>query len=185
MSSRPARDERMLTTRSDRPLVIGRLTADSLPEVLEIERASYRAPWSVSMFTLELAKPQAISLGAWISGHLGGYAVAAPYDGVWHLLNLAVAPARRRDGVGWALLGELVRRLEEAAILTSGQVRMTLEVRRSNVGAQELYRRAGFLEAGVRPRYYGDNGEDALILWRTPATLRGRLDDVPGAGATR
>jgi [ribosomal protein S18]-alanine N-acetyltransferase len=53
-------------------------------------------------------------------------------------------------------------------------------VRRSNDGAIALYERFGFRSAGVRRRYYQDNGEDALVMWRTPATLRGTLDDVPG-----
>jgi ribosomal-protein-alanine N-acetyltransferase len=57
---------------------------------------------------------------------------------------------------------------------------LTLEVRRSNASAIRLYERFGFRSAGVRRRYYQDNGEDALVMWRTPATLRGTLDDVPG-----
>ena len=51
---------------------------------------------------------------------------------------------------------------------------------RSNAGAITLYERFGFRSAGVRRRYYQDNGEDAIVMWRTPATLRGTLDDVPG-----
>jgi ribosomal-protein-alanine N-acetyltransferase len=58
--------------------------------------------------------------------------------------------------------------------------RLTLEVRRSNHVAIRLYERDGFRAAGTRRRYYQDNGEDALIMWRTPATLTGTLDDVPG-----
>jgi len=57
----------------------------------------------------------------------------------------------------------------------------TLEVRTSNRGAIALYERFGFLTAGIRRRYYQDNGEDALIMWRTPSTLQGRTDDVPAA----
>ena len=53
-------------------------------------------------------------------------------------------------------------------------------MRRSNDGAIALYEQFGFRSAGVRRRYYQDNGEDALVMWRTPATLRGTLDDVPG-----
>ena len=53
-------------------------------------------------------------------------------------------------------------------------------MRRSNAGAIALYERFGFRSAGVRRRYYQDNGEDAIVMWRTPATLRGTLDDVPG-----
>ena len=52
----------------------------------------------------------------------------------------------------------------------------------SNHGAITLYERFGFLVAGRRKRYYQDNGEDALLMWRTPATLEGRLDDIPAAG---
>ena len=61
------------------------------------------------------------------------------------------------------------------------RTRFTLEVRRSNAGAIVLYERFGFKVAGLRRRYYQDNGEDAFVMWRTPATLEGRLDDVPNA----
>jgi ribosomal-protein-alanine N-acetyltransferase len=57
----------------------------------------------------------------------------------------------------------------------------TLEVRRSNQGAYQLYERLGFKGAGIRRRYYADNGEDAIVMWRTPGTRRGALDDVPNA----
>jgi ribosomal-protein-alanine N-acetyltransferase len=60
--------------------------------------------------------------------------------------------------------------------------RFTLEVRRSNDVAIHLYEREGFRAAGLRRRYYQDNGEDALVMWRTPATLAGTLDDVPNPG---
>ena len=59
---------------------------------------------------------------------------------------------------------------------------ITLEVRRSNQPAIRLYEREGFRAAGLRRRYYQDNGEDALVMWRTPATLAGHLDDVPNPG---
>ena len=59
---------------------------------------------------------------------------------------------------------------------------LTLEVRRSNHGGIALYDGFGFLAAGTRRRYYQDNGEDALIMWRTPATLNGSLADIPAAG---
>jgi ribosomal-protein-alanine N-acetyltransferase len=60
--------------------------------------------------------------------------------------------------------------------------RFTLEVRRSNAVAIHLYEREGFRAAGMRRRYYQDNGEDALVMWRTPATLAGSLMDVPNPG---
>jgi ribosomal-protein-alanine N-acetyltransferase len=89
-------------------------------------------------------------------------------------MNVAVGPEDRRKGTGRALLTALLERLEDDA-------QITLEVRRTNAGAIALYESFGFRAAGVRRRYYQDNGEDALILWRTPGTLRGTLDDVPAA----
>ncbi len=74
------------------------------------------------------------------------------------------------------LLDDLLERIPDPA------AQFTLEVRQSNVAGLCLYERFGFLIAGVRRRYYQDNGEDAYIMWRTPATLEGRLDDVPNAG---
>ena len=78
-------------------------------------------------------------------------------------------------GIAWALLAELYARAGNE------RAQFTLEVRRSNQGAIDLYHRDGFRTAGLRRRYYQDNGEDALIMWRTAATLEGRLDDVPAA----
>jgi ribosomal-protein-alanine N-acetyltransferase len=91
-------------------------------------------------------------------------------------MNVAVDPDRRRNGIATALITALLREVSER------DSQVTLEVRRSNTGAVALYERFGFRSAGVRRRYYQDNGEDAVIMWRTPATLRGSLDDVPGHG---
>ena len=91
-------------------------------------------------------------------------------------MNVAVDPDVRRTGVATALLTELMERVDDA------HARYTLEVRQSNDPAIALYERFGFQVAGMRRRYYQDNGEDALIMWRTPATLNGSLDDVPNGG---
>ena len=92
-------------------------------------------------------------------------------------MNIAVDPDRRRHGIASTLLTRLFERVDDP------DAQYTLEVRQSNAGAIALYDRFGFRSAGVRRRYYADNGEDALIMWRTPATLRGSLDDVPGRAA--
>jgi ribosomal-protein-alanine N-acetyltransferase len=90
-------------------------------------------------------------------------------------MNVAVDPSRRREGIAATLLHRLFER-------TGGdESQYTLEVRQSNDGAIELYEAFGFRAAGTRRRYYQDNGEDALIMWRTPSTLDGHLDDVPDA----
>jgi [ribosomal protein S18]-alanine N-acetyltransferase len=135
-----------------------RLAYSDLPAVIAIERRSFPTPWSLAMFVLELSKPSGICLAATDGEELLGYLVCSRYDQVWHLMNVAVAPERRRGGVASLLLASL---LEE----TGGRLPLTLEVRVSNRGAIAMYERFGFRSAGVRPRYYQDNGEDALIMW--------------------
>ena len=152
---------------------IRRLTFADLPQVVAIERRAFTTPWSLAMFVLELSKPSGVCLAADVEGELAGYLVCSRYDTVWHLMNIAVDPDRRRRGIATALIGALLERVDR-----DGQ--LTLEVRRSNEGAIALYERFGFRSAGMRRRYYADNGEDAVIMWRTPGTLRGTLDDVPG-----
>jgi ribosomal-protein-alanine N-acetyltransferase len=143
---------------------IRRLTFADLPQVVAIERRAFSTPWSLAMFVLELSKPSGICLAAELEGELVGYLVCSRYDTVWHLMNIAVEPERRRRGIGGALLNALLERVGDDA-------QVTLEVRRSNQGAVALYERFGFRSAGVRRRYYADNGEDAVIMWRTHASI--------------
>jgi ribosomal-protein-alanine N-acetyltransferase len=140
---------------------IRRLTYADLPQVVAIERRAFTTPWSLAMFVLELSKPSGICLAAVIEDELAGYLVCSRYDTVWHLMNIAVDPDRLRRGIASALIGSLLDRVGPDS-------HITLEVRRSNTGALVLYERFGFRSAGVRRRYYADNGEDAVIMWRTP-----------------
>jgi ribosomal-protein-alanine N-acetyltransferase len=158
-------------------LEIRRLTYADLPQVVAIERRAFPTPWSLAMFVLELSKPGGICLAAFNEGTMVGYLICSRYDTVWHLMNVSVDPRRRREGIASALLTALIERIGDPG------AQLTLEVRQSNGGAIDLYQRFGFRSAGVRRRYYQDNGEDALIMWRTPATLRGTLEDVPGTRA--
>jgi ribosomal-protein-alanine N-acetyltransferase len=153
---------------------IRRLTYADLPQVVAIERRAFTTPWSLAMFVLELSKPSGICLAAESSGELVGYLICSRYDTVWHVMNVAVDPDLRRHGIATALITALLGEIADP------EAQITLEVRRSNTGAMVLYERFGFRSAGIRRRYYQDNGEDAVIMWRTPATLRGSLDDVPG-----
>jgi ribosomal-protein-alanine N-acetyltransferase len=158
---------------------IRRLTYADLPQVIAIERRSFPTPWSLAMFVLELSKPGGICLAARAGDRLAGYLVCSRYDSVWHVMNVSVDPDRRREGIAIALLDKLLERVADP------DARFTLEVRTSNEGAIALYERFGFRSAGRRRRYYQDNGEDALIMWRTPATLEGSLADIPDAGPVR
>jgi [ribosomal protein S18]-alanine N-acetyltransferase len=161
---------------------IRRLSYPDLPHVIEIERRVFPTPWSLAMFVLELSKPSGICLAA--TDHEGpggeerllGYLICSRYDTVWHVMNVAVDLERQRAGLASAMLAELY------ALVDDPRARFTLEVRRSNHVAIHLYEREGFRAAGMRRRYYQDNGEDALVMWRTPATLEGSLDDVPNPG---
>jgi ribosomal-protein-alanine N-acetyltransferase len=110
------------------------------------------------MFVLELSKPSGICLAATHGSELCGYLVCSRYDQVWHLMNVAVVPERRRMGVATRLISELLE-------VSEGELPLTLEVRVSNTEAIAMYEGLGFRSAGVRPRYYQDNGEDALIMW--------------------
>jgi ribosomal-protein-alanine N-acetyltransferase len=135
-----------------------------LPQVIGIERRAFTTPWSLAMFVLELSKPSGLCLAAVDErDRLVGYLICARYDTVWHLMNIAVDPDLRRRGIARALLEQMIER--------AGPDReYTLEVRTSNAPAIALYERFGFRSAGTRPRYYRDNGEDAVIMWRTSQT---------------
>jgi len=169
-----------------RPLVYS-----DLPEVLAIERRVFPTPWSLAMFVLELSKQTGICLaateqapsregaidrGSAAERRLVGYLICSRYDTVWHVMNVAVDLDRQCMGLASRLLAELYTRVDDE------HARFTLEVRRSNAVAIHLYEREGFRAAGMRRRYYQDNGEDALVMWRTPATRAGSLDDVPNPG---
>ncbi len=158
------------------PAEIRRLSYPDLPQVTAIERRVFPTPWSLAMFVLELSKPSGICLAALSEARLIGYLICSRYDTVWHVMNVAVDVDRQRAGVASALLAELYTRVDDP------DARFTLEVRRSNLQAIRLYERQGFRAAGMRRRYYQDNGEDALVMWRTPATRAGSLDDVPNPG---
>ena len=150
-----------------------RLTYADLPQVIAIERRSYRTPWSLAMFVLELSKPSGVCLAAERDGAIVGYLVCSRYDQVWHVMNVSVNPDLRRGGIATALMTELFGRIG------GDDARITLEVRPTNTAAIRLYEGLGFTSAGRRPRYYQDNGEDAVIMWRTPATLAAARGEAP------
>lgn len=136
------------------------MQVDDIPAVHAIERVSFPVPWPTYAFRQELE-----------SNRMARYLVVRAHDrvvayaGMWlmvdeaHVTTFAVLPAWRRRGIGGRLLLEML----QLAVRLGASV-VSLEVRLSNVAARRLYQRFGFRPVGVRPRYYSDNGEDALIM---------------------
>ena len=133
---------------------------EDVPDVHRIEAASFPMPWPDYAFRQEL---QTNRLAHYLVVRSGNETVA--YGGLWllvdeaHITTFAVLPEWRRRGIG----GRLMVALMDVALRLNSRV-MTLEVRLSNQPARALYHRFGFRPVGVRPRYYSDNGEDALIM---------------------
>ena len=142
-------------------LTIHSLSLEDLPRLMEIEKQSFSLPWSLQSYRDELLNNElAHYVGLYVNDQL------AAYGGFWrifdeaHICNIAVAPQFRRRGLGEALL-----RAQIALSVSLGVERITLEVRVSNYAAQGLYEKLGFRACGIRPKYYQDNNEDALIMW--------------------
>jgi len=145
------------------PVTVAPMTVADLEQVLAIENIAFSSPWSRNSFLYELTEnKRAVYLTAKEADRVVGY------TGMWvifdegHITNLAVHPDFRRQGIGGRLLDELAIAAKER-----GVSRLTLEVRLSNTGAQLLYTQKGFVSSGVRRRYYRDNNEDAVIMWKS------------------
>jgi ribosomal-protein-alanine N-acetyltransferase len=131
---------------------------DDVPRVADLEARVQPRPWTVGVFTDELGAADRVYLVAEEGETLLGYTGAMVTGEDAHVTNLAVAPERRRQGVGRRLMVELI-----AAVVARGARHLTLEVRPGNTAARALYTSLGLAPVGVRPGYYGD--DDALILW--------------------
>lgn len=153
-----------MVARSRLSLRIAPMTVADIPAVQAIERASFPVPWPAYALRQELETNR---LAHYLVVRSGPRIVA--YGGIWmmvgeaHITSFAVDPAWRRQGIGMHLMLALT---DVAASL--GADTLTLEVRLGNEGARALYARAGFRPVGIRPRYYADNNEDALIMTTDP-----------------
>lgn len=150
--------------------VIRPMEAEDLPAVLRIDRLSFPTPWPERTYRYELGENPSAHL--YVSEVVeDGLRRVVGYLGYWlivdemHISTLAVDPVYRRRGIAENLLrAALDRAADDGAELA------TLEVRLSNHAALELYRKHGFEVVGRRPRYYRDNGEDALLMTRRGLT---------------
>jgi ribosomal-protein-alanine N-acetyltransferase len=168
---------------------------EDIPQVLEIDRASYSVPWPASAYRREILhnrNARYVVLREIPDGHVAAPRAEPPqrsflppflrwplrsdpraeaagriqgYAGMWlmvdeaHITTIAMRPDWRGRGLGELLLASMIE-----ASLEAGAERVTLEVRVSNQTAQNLYRKYGFRQQGIRPRYYADDNEDAYIM---------------------
>ena len=133
-------------------------------QVAQLEKLCFSEPWSESSVAGELNNPLSLWLVAVDEDRVTGYVGSQSVMGETDMMNIAVAPDYRRQGVAEALVNELVCQLRDG-----GNHCLTLEVRASNEPAIALYTKLGFLQVGRRPNYYRSPREDALILrkeWR-------------------
>ncbi len=138
------------------PVVLG--PAD-IPALVALEKLCFSVPWTAKQYETVMGNEPFRLFGIREGDELAGYLTL--YAAAWEMeiLNIAVHPTRRRRGYGRRMLSHVLQLCRKMGIK-----RGFLEVRRSNVPAQGLYRAFGFEEVGVRKRYYPDNREDAIIM---------------------
>lgn len=139
-----------------------KMTVEDIDRVFEIESQSFKTPWSKESFYTEVKEN---TLATYLVLTLDDAVIG--FGGMWlimdeiHITNVAVAPEHRGQGYSKTLITDMIRYAKE-----KGFQHMTLEVRVSNAVAIALYEKFGFEGAGIRPKYYVDTGEDALVMWK-------------------
>jgi ribosomal-protein-alanine N-acetyltransferase len=161
-------------------VVVEPMGLDDVAAVHEIERLSFRTPWPAYAFEQELRGNR---LARYVVARAGDHVVG--FAGIWqmvddaHVTTFGVHPDWRRQGIG----RQLLLNVAELSV-AMGARRLTLEVRASNEAAQALYHAFGFEIAGRRPRYYTDDGEDALVM-TTPDLGTARMAAIIAAERKR
>ena len=143
----------------EHPFYLREVQSTDIDEMMTIERASFTSPWSARFFLEEIQVSYAKSVLVEVEGRIVGYIIYWQLPKEVDIHNLAVHPEYRRQGIGRSLLSSAI---DSAKGQDSNRV--TLEVRKSNQAAQQLYHSLGFVERGVRKGYYSDDGEDALVM---------------------
>ncbi len=141
---------------------IKEMTVDHIDGVMVVENLSFKIPWSRQAFVDEITgNNMAMYFVALCNEQVIGY------GGMWkildegHITNIAVHPEFRRCGAASVIIEKILEISGEKGIKS-----LTLEVRKSNIAAQNLYQKYGFKSEGIRKGYYSDTGEDALIMWK-------------------
>lgn len=140
-------------------MTIMQMTSVHVPQVAQLEGICFQDPWSERSIASELENPLSLWLVAMEEDRLLGYVGSQTVLDETDMMNVAVDPAARRQGVARALIQELTAQLKQR-----GSRKLSLEVRASNLGAIRLYESLGFVRLGCRPGYYRNPREDAWIL---------------------
>ncbi len=160
-------------------LLIRKMTLEDVPAIVQLDQVSFSLPWPERSFRFEVTdNPASRCWVAEIDQRIAGMVVAWLFVNEVHIATIATHPDFRRMGIGSRLLSHtLLQALEEGARSSF------LEVRESNLAAQEMYRRFGYEETGRRRRYYRDNDEDAILMSLEPLNRDHLiLDDDAAAG---
>lgn len=142
-------------------IVIRKMEKKDVPQVLQVEKASFTTPWTTEIFYHELMDNlHAYYYVVEIDGEVIGY------SGMWvvideaQITNIAILPEYRGKKIGEKLFGHMMM-----TAIRLGAARLSLEVRVTNIVAQKMYRKFGLTPGGIRKSYYTDNQEDALVMW--------------------
>lgn len=134
-------------------------TTDDIPEILSLDQECFARPWSEALFTHEILSPTSmVFIARDKESFVGFISMMMVYDEA-HITNVAVSIPYRRRRIAYSLL-----QIAESAAAACGMLRLTLEVRVGNSAARALYEKFGYTAVGIRPHYYDDNGEDAVIM---------------------
>jgi ribosomal-protein-alanine N-acetyltransferase len=141
-------------------LNVRKMTVEDIPAVVELDQKSFSLPWPERSFRFELTdNPASRCWVAEVDGKIVGMIVVWLIVDEAHVATLATHPDFRRQGIAKKLLSHALRYL-----IYEGAQSSFLEVRESNIAAQEMYRQFGYQESGRRRRYYKDNDEDAILM---------------------
>src|SRR5215216_1326457 len=137
-----------------------KMTVQDISAVLDLDRKSFSLPWPERSFRFELAEnPASRCWVAELDGKIVGMIVVWLIVDEAHVATLATHPDYRRQGIGKRLLAYALRHM-----IQDGARSTFLEVRESNLAAQEMYRKFGYEVTGRRRHYYRDNNEDAILM---------------------
>jgi [ribosomal protein S18]-alanine N-acetyltransferase len=144
--------------------ILRKMTLEDVPTVVELDHKSFSLPWPERSFRFELTdNPASRCWVAELDGRVVGVIVVWLIVDEAHVATIATHPDFRRQGVGKRLLAHALR-----SLMNEGAQSSFLEVRASNIAAQEMYRKFGYEETGRRRRYYKDNDEDAILMSLDP-----------------